>query len=73
MIFFWSESVVYFQRRCRLKFLLPYGSMLTKTKKKNNNKFSKPKTGLEIWWGGTFSKNLASIRLTFSEKMAFTD
>ncbi len=29
---FWSESDAYFHR-CRLKFLLPYGPMLTKMKK----------------------------------------
>ncbi len=34
----WSESDVYFQRRCRLKFFLPYGSMLTKTKKKTKTR-----------------------------------
>ncbi len=28
-----SEYVTYFQRRCRLKFFLPYGPMLTKRKK----------------------------------------
>ena len=31
---FLSESDIYFQRRCRLKFFLPYGRMLTKMKKK---------------------------------------
>ncbi len=31
---FWSESVTYFQRRCRSKFFSPYIPMLTKTKKK---------------------------------------
>ena len=31
--FLGSEPGAYFQRRCRLKFLLPYGPMLTKTKK----------------------------------------
>ncbi len=30
---FGSESGAYFQRRCRLKFVLPYGPMLTKMKK----------------------------------------
>ncbi len=29
---FVSESDVYFQTRCRLELLLPYGLMLTKTK-----------------------------------------
>ena len=32
---FVSKSVVHFQTRCGLKFFLPYGPMLTKTKKKN--------------------------------------
>ena len=31
--FLGSESDVYFQRRCRLKFVLPYRAMLTETKK----------------------------------------
>ncbi len=30
--FFLSECDMYFQRRCRLNFFLPYGLMLTKTK-----------------------------------------
>ena len=45
---FGSESGAYFQRRCRLKFFVPYGCMLTKTKRiikklnfeKQNNKWS---------------------------------
>ena len=53
MIFLGRESDVYFQRRCRLKFFLPYGSILTKTKKKNRKKsktqnFEKKKISLEI-------------------------
>ncbi len=44
---FWgSESDAYFQRTCRLCFFfIPYGPMLTKTKKKKN---VKKKHGLEI-------------------------
>ena len=36
--FFLSESDAYFQRRCHLKFFLPYGPMLAKTKKKKKKK-----------------------------------
>ncbi len=40
---FWSESVMYFQRRCRLKlYFLPYGPMLT-TKKKKKEKTNRKK------------------------------
>ncbi len=37
---FRSKSVAYFQTRCRVKFFLPYGPMLTKT---NNNCQNLPK------------------------------
>ncbi len=50
--------------------------MLTKTKqivKIQNPKFENGKTGLEIWWIGTFPQSLALICLTVSEKMRFTD
>ena len=68
-----SESVVYFHRRCRLKFVLPYGPMLTKRKtkiikKSNILKNKQQKNGLEIWWIGTFPQNLALIHLSVSEK-----
>ncbi len=70
---------MYFQRRCRLKFFLPYGPMLTKTKK--NRKKSKilhfekqkKKNGLEIWWIGTCPTNLALIQSVVSEKTMSTD
>ena len=60
---FWSGFSVYFQRR------------LTKRKKKvvKNQKFEKQKQGLEISWTCSFSQNLASIRLTVSEKKISTD
>ena len=60
-------------RRCRLKFFLPYGPMLTKTKKKKiveNQKFKFWKTeknGLEIWWIGPCHWNVMSIHLTVSD------
>ncbi len=47
-----SEPGVDIQWRCRLKLLLPYGPILTKTKrnwKYLNLKFGE-KAGLEIWW-----------------------
>ncbi len=60
--FFESEYGAYFQERCRLKFLLPYGPMLMKTEKnrkiskKNKilkNKNKQKKNGQKIWWIGT--------------------
>ncbi len=78
-----SKSGVLFQRRCRLKFFLPYGPMLTKTKKKNHKKskilnFEKPKkkkkkNDMEIWWIGTCPQNLALIHSGVSEKTMSTD
>ena len=58
-----------FQRTCRWKLLLPYDPMLTKQKKKCQQK--------SVWrYGGgqvIFPKNLTLIRLTDSGKMGFTD
>ncbi len=34
---------------------------------------NKTKNGLNIWWTGSFSKDLALIRLTVSEKTGFVD
>ncbi len=48
-----------------MKFCLPYGRMLMKTKIH--------KIGLEIWWIGTCHQNLVSIHLTVSEKKVSTD
>ncbi len=70
---------MYFQRRCCLKFSLPYGPMVTKKPKKKKKKkkkckkikFEKTTTKgkcLEIWWTDSVSQNLALIRLTVSEK-----
>ncbi len=53
---FRSESGVYFQKRCHLKFLLPYGPMLMKTKKKTigknkkKNKILKKQQQKKIVW-----------------------
>ncbi len=75
--FFGSECDVYFQRRCRLNFFLPYGPMLTKTKK--IGKISKikilknKKNCLEIWWIGICPKNLALIHSVVSKKTMSTD
>ncbi len=76
---FGGECVVYFQRRCRLKFVHPYGPMLTKTNKKIRNKSKMPtfekqkKNVLEMEWNGIFPPKLASTCLTGSEKTDFTD
>ena len=71
---FLSESDMYFQR-CRLKFLLPYGPMLTKTKKKNKYrkkikiwKKSLSRYGAQQGCTGSLSQNLALSRLTVLRK-----
>ncbi len=57
--FLGSEFDAYFQRRCRLKFLPPYGPMLTKTKKKivKNQKIKILKNKKKMVWryGGYLS------------------
>ncbi len=56
-------------------FFLPYGPMLTKTKKKKiikikkNKILEKKKNGLRILWIGTCNQNLVSIYLTVSENL----
>ncbi len=56
---FWSESGAYFQRRCRLKYLLQHGPMLTKTKNKivQNQKF----LILEKKWSGDMVDKYMSV------------
>ena len=63
-----------------MKFLLPQGPILTKNEKKKNRKNLKienfenrKKNGLEIWWRGSYSQNLAWIHAAVSEKLEFTD
>ena len=54
---------MYFQRRCRLKFFLPYGPMLTKTKK--NRKKSKMQNfeKQQKKWSGDMLKGYLSTKV----------
>ncbi len=72
MIFLWMNLTCTFRGDVVWSYFLPYGFMLTKTKKKILKKI-KMQNGLEIQWKGTFPLNLALICLMGSEKMGFMD
>ena len=47
---FWEQTFVHFQTRCRLKFFLPYGPILTKsTKKWKKSKLEIPLIFMQLW------------------------
>ena len=71
---FLIESVMYFQRRCRLKFcfvhMVPCWNEKKKKEKSQKCKILKKRWfGVEIWW----KVNLALIYLTGSGETVFTD